>query len=251
VLEVWVRGEFHLAEEWRQNDGEESEHCEEDVAWSQGERSYEESDREERGTAKGKGRRRRQEKARDDGSQGQGRQDAHRPSRHCAGQHGQDGLELTRPVDAFPGRIDPLDRADRGLRPARPNGPLPPYQERAGGGILHGAQPHTTGQEGTMTKLDLEAMMEGMRAQLERDQAAGELAGITVDALRQAISHPKAAETIAEAMAIEAGSVREGDPAPDFSLPWLESGSTARTGPMTLSSHLGRRPVALVFGSYT
>jgi CBS domain-containing protein len=41
-------------------------------------------------------------------------------------------------------------------------------------------------------------------------------------------------------------SVAEGDPAPDFELPTLDGGETVR-----LASLLERRPVALVFGSYT
>ena len=43
-----------------------------------------------------------------------------------------------------------------------------------------------------------------------------------------------------------AGTLAAGDPAPDFTL------STAgRKGQETLSSHRGKRPVVLVFGSYT
>jgi len=42
------------------------------------------------------------------------------------------------------------------------------------------------------------------------------------------------------------GSLRVGEQAPDFSLP-LQSGG----GSVTLSSFRGKRPVALVFGSYT
>jgi hypothetical protein len=42
------------------------------------------------------------------------------------------------------------------------------------------------------------------------------------------------------------GELREGDPAPDFTLP-LHDG----TGQVTLSSFRGQRPVVLVFGSYT
>lgn len=41
-------------------------------------------------------------------------------------------------------------------------------------------------------------------------------------------------------------SVAEGDPAPDFELPTLDDDETVR-----LVSLLERRPVALVFGSYT
>ena len=42
------------------------------------------------------------------------------------------------------------------------------------------------------------------------------------------------------------GSLVEGDPAPDFTLARHDG-----TGRVSLSSHRGRRPVVLVFGSYT
>lgn len=42
------------------------------------------------------------------------------------------------------------------------------------------------------------------------------------------------------------GTLQEGQPAPDFTLPTLDNSSR-----VTLSSHRGRRPVVLVFGSYT
>ncbi|MEE8507805.1 MAG: hypothetical protein V3T07_01960 [Myxococcota bacterium] len=102
-----------------------------------------------------------------------------------------------------------------------------------------------------MAKIDVSKMMEGMRARLEQDEADGKLAGLSVEELAEAVSHPKAAEAIAELMEAEAASVQEGDPAPDFTLPRLpESGE--ELGPeLTLSDHFGKRPVALVFGSYT
>jgi hypothetical protein len=43
-----------------------------------------------------------------------------------------------------------------------------------------------------------------------------------------------------------AGSLAQGDVAPDFTLPKHD-----RSGEVTLSSHRGDRPVVLVFGSYT
>ena len=43
-----------------------------------------------------------------------------------------------------------------------------------------------------------------------------------------------------------AGQLREGDPAPDFTLRTLD-----RSGTVSLSSFRGSRPVVLVFGSYT
>ncbi len=42
------------------------------------------------------------------------------------------------------------------------------------------------------------------------------------------------------------GDLREGQQAPDFTLPVLDSDES-----VTLSSHRGARPVVLVFGSYT
>ena len=41
-------------------------------------------------------------------------------------------------------------------------------------------------------------------------------------------------------------SLSEGQPAPDFTLPTLDTKAQ-----VTLSSHRGQRPVVLVFGSYT
>ena len=42
------------------------------------------------------------------------------------------------------------------------------------------------------------------------------------------------------------GSLTEGQQAPDFTLPTYD-----HSGSVTLSSHRGKRPVVLVFGSYT
>src|SRR5262245_52617975 len=42
------------------------------------------------------------------------------------------------------------------------------------------------------------------------------------------------------------GNLKEGDDAPDFTLPAQD-----KSGDVTLSSHRGKRPVVLVFGSYT
>ena len=43
------------------------------------------------------------------------------------------------------------------------------------------------------------------------------------------------------------GTLSEGEPAPDFTLPKLNQ----KEEQVTLSSHRGQRPVVLVFGSYT
>ncbi len=45
----------------------------------------------------------------------------------------------------------------------------------------------------------------------------------------------------------EAGAPEQGDPAPDFTLPQL--GDRSRT--VQLASFFGKRPIALIFGSYT
>jgi hypothetical protein len=102
-----------------------------------------------------------------------------------------------------------------------------------------------------VARLDLEALMSGMRERLRQDEAEGRLAGLTVEDLMDALSHPAAPDAVAEALELEAASVQAGEPAPDFSLPWLPRGGDAPTGRMTLSEHFGKRPVALIFGSYT
>jgi hypothetical protein len=98
-----------------------------------------------------------------------------------------------------------------------------------------------------MSEIDVDALIEGVRAQLEAQGM--ELQGLTLDDLREAMSHPQAAEEVMRAMALEASSVQLGDPAPDFDLPRLggpDAGERVR-----LSLHFERRPVALIFGSYT
>ncbi len=102
-----------------------------------------------------------------------------------------------------------------------------------------------------MAKIDVQKMMEEMRPQLERDESEDRLAGLSVDDLAEAVSHPKAAAMIGEIMEAEAASVQEGEPAPDFTLPWLEESGAGRGAALTLSDHFGKRPVALIFGSYT
>jgi len=99
--------------------------------------------------------------------------------------------------------------------------------------------------------MDPKVMMDGMRAQLERDEAEGKLAGLSVADLQDAVSHPLAPAVIAECMQAEASSVQQGEPAPDFTLPWLPGSAGAAEPTLTLSSHFGKRPVALIFGSYT
>jgi hypothetical protein len=102
-----------------------------------------------------------------------------------------------------------------------------------------------------MAGFDLKQQFESMREQLEKDEAEGELAGLTVENLKDAMSHPRAPEMVARIMETEQHSVKEGEPAPDFTLPWLPGPNAGKGASLTLSDHFGRRPVALVFGSYT
>jgi hypothetical protein len=102
-----------------------------------------------------------------------------------------------------------------------------------------------------MGKIDVEEVMAGMQERLQQDEAEGRLAGLTVEDLRDAVSHPEAPGVITEVMELEAASVQEGDPAPDFSLARLGSNGEDESERMTLSEHCGKSPVALIFGSYT
>ncbi len=86
----------------------------------------------------------------------------------------------------------------------------------------------------------------GMLARLEGE----DMQGLSHDRLKQAMSHPKAADSVAELLSYDATAVKLGDPAPDFSLPYLP-GSGREGARVTLSDHFGSRPVALIFGSYT
>lgn len=91
-------------------------------------------------------------------------------------------------------------------------------------------------------------MIQGMLAKLEQDGV--EMQGLDLDELRDAMAHPQAAAFLAEWMPVEAASVKAGADAPDFTLPFMP-GHAAEGEAMTLSSHFGKRPVALIFGSYT
>ena len=102
-----------------------------------------------------------------------------------------------------------------------------------------------------MSEQAMKEMIAGMLRNLEANNV--QMDGLTMDDLRDAMSHPKAAELLAEWMPHEAASVQAGEPAPDFSLPFLPGHATHATEgeTMTLSSHFGKRPVGLIFGSYT
>jgi hypothetical protein len=101
-----------------------------------------------------------------------------------------------------------------------------------------------------MTEEDTKNMIAGMLKNLDGE----DMQGLSLDSLKDAMQHPKAAETVAELMPLESTSVQPGEPAPDFTLPYLPGSLPEGTLPgatVTLSDHFGNRPVALIFGSYT
>ena len=88
------------------------------------------------------------------------------------------------------------------------------------------------------------------------EEGGVEMDGLELDDLKDAMSHPKAPEILAKWMPHEATSVKQGESAPDFTLPYLPGhgflpGHGVEGRSMTLSSHVGKRPVGLIFGSYT
>ena len=89
----------------------------------------------------------------------------------------------------------------------------------------------------------IETMLEGLAARSD------EMEGFSVEQLRTALEEPGAAESVQRLAEREAASVQQGEPARDFTLPFLDPERSHET--LTLSRHFGRRPVALVFGSYT
>lgn len=98
---------------------------------------------------------------------------------------------------------------------------------------------------------DLQKTFGDILAQLAKDPDGPEISGTRREELMAALAHPKAAAEIQHGFALEATSVQEGQPAFDFTLPRLGVDGEEALGPVTLSDHFGRRPVALVFGSYT
>ena len=101
-----------------------------------------------------------------------------------------------------------------------------------------------------MAKLDTKALMEDIRKQLG-DRAPADMGKFDTDDLADAVAHPEAPAVIAELMEREKQSVSQGEPAPDFKLPWLPGSGQGSGSGLTLSDHFGDRPVALIFGSYT
>ena len=94
-------------------------------------------------------------------------------------------------------------------------------------------------------------MLETIQSELKKDTAEGRGNGLSMEDVKKAMSHPKAAEVIETLMEREAPSVQQVQRAPDFTLPWLSQHDESQGQSMTLSDHFGKRPVALIIGSYT
>jgi hypothetical protein len=88
----------------------------------------------------------------------------------------------------------------------------------------------------------------GMLRDLEASDV--QMDGLDLSDLKDAMSHPNAPALLAEWMPHEETAVKQGEPAPDFTLPFIP-GHALEGETMTLSSHFGKRPVGLIFGSYT
>ena len=102
-----------------------------------------------------------------------------------------------------------------------------------------------------MTKPDIPALFSQIKDQLAAHPETGLDSGIEPDELARAIAHPKAAEQIQASLEIETQAVNEGERAPDFTLNELSTEGGLAGQKITLSDHFGKRPVALIFGSYT
>ena len=99
-----------------------------------------------------------------------------------------------------------------------------------------------------MSDFDVDAMRTAIFERLKTDP---EMAGLSVDDLMDAMSHPLANQVIAELAPREATSVQQGEPARDFELPFLPGHGGAEGETVCLSERFAHRPVALIFGSYT
>jgi len=98
-----------------------------------------------------------------------------------------------------------------------------------------------------MAENDLERAKTDILGRLSDD----DLVGMDKAGLQAAMAHPRAAETVAELMPLEASSVQQGEPARDFVLPFLPAHGGAEGETLCLSERFAERPVALIFGSYT
>ncbi len=106
-------------------------------------------------------------------------------------------------------------------------------------------------QEHSMAdEVDLKQLLATMQARMDAQPGGFTATKLDPEELAQAIAHPLAAREIQRGMKLEATSVQEGDPAFDFELPRLLD-SPGMSESVSLSEHFGKRPVALIFGSYT
>ncbi len=102
-----------------------------------------------------------------------------------------------------------------------------------------------------MSEFDLDEAIKNVKARMAADPNTAADARIDADQIAKALAHPLAAAELQRVGPIEAASVAEGEPAPDFTLARLGEAPGGAGGPVTLSAHFGKRPVALIFGSYT
>ena len=94
-------------------------------------------------------------------------------------------------------------------------------------------------------------MRDDMMARLEAGNAGDDMEGLSIERLRDAMHRPGALETLAELLSSGAGAANEGMDAPDFELPYMPGHGGQEGETFLLSEHFGKRPVALIFGSYT
>ncbi len=89
-----------------------------------------------------------------------------------------------------------------------------------------------------------------MLAALESGEGE-KMEGLTLERLRDAMFRPNALETMQEMLESGPGSAQVGAPAPDFELSYLPGYGAQGDASVALSQHFGKRPVGLIFGSYT
>ncbi len=102
-----------------------------------------------------------------------------------------------------------------------------------------------------MTEFDINALKDELKAGLEANAGEDGLKEMDVDDLMDAMSHPKAADIVKALIELEPDTIQSGEPAPDFTLPWLSGQGPDGSSSLTLSDYFDSRPVALIFGSYT
>ncbi len=102
-----------------------------------------------------------------------------------------------------------------------------------------------------MSEVDMKQLLKGVTDQMAADPDGTQDSRISPEELAKALAHPEAVGELQRLLGVEAESVAEGDPAPDFTLARLGDVSPGDAEHVTLSDYFGRRPVALIFGSYT